>query len=144
MRHLLGVFLVLTCYCCCFLFDAILVPQGERQKGEVYSLIPSLISRIDRACEFYSPPIIHFFVVAPNPIIVPPHSTPPRRPLRIRAGLWPFLFLIFLFLFSYFFSPPYRFQWNIDLVHLFCSSLSLGYSFNQFKYFATDLTKTVW
>ena len=142
MRHLLGVFLVLTC-CCCFLFAAILVPQGERQKGEVYSLIPSLIRRIDRACESYSPPTIHFFVVAPNPIIVPPHSTPPRRPLRIRAGLWPFLFLIFFFFFSYFFSSPFHFQWNMNLVHLFCSSFSLGYSFNQFKYAATDLTKTV-
>ena len=78
--------------------------KGRDKKKEVYSLIPSLIRRIDRACESYSPPTIHFFVVAPNPIIVPPHSTPPRRPLRIRAGLWPFLFLIFLFFFSYFFS----------------------------------------
>ena len=33
----------------------ILVDQGERQKEEVYSLIPSLIHRIDRACESYSP-----------------------------------------------------------------------------------------
>ena len=104
LRQLLGVFLVLTCQCCCFLFAVILVAQGKRLKGEVYSLIPSLIRRIDRACESYSPSTIHFFVVATNPIIVPPHSTPPRRPLRIRAGLWPFLFLIFLFFFSYFFS----------------------------------------
>ena len=125
------------------LVAVILVAQGERQKREVYSLIPSLIRRIDRACESYSPPTIHFFVVSPNPIIVPPHSTPPRRPLRIRGGLWSFLFLIFLFLFLIFSHLPYRFQWNMDLVHLFCSSLSLGYSFNQFKYAATDLTKTV-
>ena len=88
------------------MFAVILVAQGERQKGEVYSLIPSLIRRIDRACESYSPPTIHFFVVAPNPIVVPPHSIPPRRPLRIRAGLWSFLFLIFIFLFSYFFLIP--------------------------------------
>ena len=87
----------------------ILVAQGDRQKGEVYSLIPNLTRRIDRVCESYSPSTIHFFVVATNPIIVPPHSTPPRRPLRIRAGLWSFLFLIFLFFFSYFFSSPLSF-----------------------------------
>ena len=133
--HLLVLLLLVCCYFGC--------SRGET-KRELYSLIPSLTRRIDRVRESYSLATIHFFVVAPNPIIVPPHSTPPRRPLRIRAGLWPFLFLILFFFFSYFFShPPYSFQWNMDLVHLFCSSLSLGYSFNQFKYAATYLTKTV-
>ena len=56
-------------------FAVVLVALGERQKEEVYFLISSLIRRIDRPCESYSPPTIHFFVVAPNPIIVPPHST---------------------------------------------------------------------
>ena len=128
-------------------FVVILVAQGERQKEEVYSLISSLIRRIDRPCESYSPPTNHFFVVAPNPIIVPPHSTfhSSACPLHIRAGLWPFLFLIFLFLFFIFSFPlsfPMKYGYR-HIVHLFCFYLSLGYSFNQFKYAATDLTKTV-
>ena len=134
--HQLVLLLLLCCYLGC--------SWGETKRRDLLSH-PSFIRRIDRACESYSPPTNHFFVVAPNPIIVPPHSTfhSSACPLHIRAGLWPFLFLIFLFLFSYFFSSPYRFQWNMDLVHLFCFSLSLGYSFNQFKYAATDLTKIV-
>ena len=125
------------------MFAVVLVAQEERQKGEVSSLIPSLIRRINRACESNSPPTIHFYVVASNPIIVPPHSTPPRRPLRIRTGLWPFLFSFSFSFFLIYPHPPYHFQWNMDLVHLFYFSLSLGYSFNQFKYATTDLTKTV-
>jgi len=132
-----GSFLVLTCWCCCFLFAVILVAQGERQKGEIYTLIPILIRRIDWACESYSPPIIHFFVIAPNPIIVPPHSTLHTPLLRVMVFFFSFSFSFF----SYFFSSPYCFQWNMNLVHLFCSSLSFGYSFNQFKY--ADLIKTV-
>ena len=74
-----------------------------------------------------------------------------RRDRRRRESLsfslcFPFSFFFFsfsFFFFSYLFSPPCRFQWNMDLVHLFCSSLSHGYLFNQFKYTATDLTKTV-
>ena len=95
-------FLVLTCWCCCFLFAVILVAQGERQKGEIYSLIPSLIRRINGVCESYSPSTIYFFVVATNPIIVPPHSTPPCR--RIYAGLWPIFFSHFSF-FLFFLIP---------------------------------------
>ena len=105
-----GVFLVLTCWCYCFLFDAILVPQGERQKGEVYSLIPSLISRIDRACEFYSPPIIHFFVVVPNPIIVPPQFTLySTSPTLYPHWLMAFSFSHFSFPFFLFFLIPLSF-----------------------------------
>ena len=44
--HLLVLLLLVT---------VILVAQGEGQKREVYSLIPSLIRRIDRVCESYSP-----------------------------------------------------------------------------------------
>ena len=111
MRQLVGVFLVLTCWCYRFLFVVILVAQGERQKGEVYSLISGLIRRFNRACESYSPPTIHFFDVAPNPIIVPPHSTLHSSVSSISYPRWlmAFLFFIFLFIFSYFFLIPLSF-----------------------------------
>ena len=128
------------------LVAVILVAQGERQKGEVYSLISSLICRIDRVCESYSPPTIHFFVVAPNTIIVPPHSTLHSSTSSTPYPRWlmAFPFSHFSFPFFLIFShPSYHFQWNMNLVHLFCLSLSLGCSFNQFKYVATNSTKIV-
>jgi hypothetical protein len=134
--------LVLTCWCCCFLFVVILVAQGKRQKGEVYSLIPSLIRRIDRACESYSPPTIHFFVVSPSPIIVPLHSTPPRRVHSVSALAYGLSFFLIFFFFLIFLTPLII-SWNMDLVHLFCSTFSLRYLLNQFKYATTDLTKTM-
>ena len=102
MRQLLGGFLVLICQWCCFFFAVILVAQAERQKGEVYSLIPSLIRRIDRACESYSPPTIHFFVVAPNPIIVPPHSTLHPSVSSTPYPRWLMVFPFFHFPFPFF------------------------------------------
>ena len=92
-------------------FVVILVAQGERQKEEVYSLISSLIRRIDRPCESYSPPTIHFFVVAPNPIIVSSHSTLHSSVSSTSYPRWlmAFPFFIFLFIFSYFFSSPLSF-----------------------------------
>ena len=113
-------------------------------KGEIKRR--GLFRRIDRTCETYSPPPIHFSVLSPNPIIVLPHSTLHSSASSTPYSRWlmafPFSHYLFPF-FLFFLIPPYCFQWNIDLLHLVCSSRSLGYSFNQFKYASTDLIKTV-
>ena len=126
MWQLLDIFLVLNCWCCCFLFAVILVAQGERQKREVYSLIPSLIHRIDKACEFYLPPTIHFFVVAPNPIIVPPHSTlhssASSTPYPRWLMVFPFSYFPFPFFFLFFLIPlPFPMQYGYSALILFLS-----------------------
>ena len=134
--HQLVLLLLLCCYLGC--------SWGETKRRDLLSH-PSFIRRIDRACESYSPSTIHFFVVARNPIIVPPHSTLHSSASSTPYPRWLMVFPIshFPILFFLFFLIPLCFQWNKNLVHLFCSSLSIGYSFNQFKYAATDLTKTV-
>ena len=116
MRQLLGVFLVLTCWCCSFLFAVILVARGERQKREVYSLIPCLIRRIDRVCESYSPSTIHFLVVPPNPIIVPPHSTLHSSASSTLYPRWlmAFPFSHFPFPFFLFFLTPLSFPMEYE------------------------------
>jgi len=97
--------------------------KGRGKKGEVYSFIPILICRIDRACESNPPPTIYFFVVAPNSIIVPPHSTLhftassttyPRWLMAFLFSHFPFPFFIFSFLLSF----PMEYGFSVPILFL--------------------------